>query len=73
MFSVNKNKIIDIELLQKMISKFNLVEKPKLKKNKEYYEGKQNILRKSYSDASKPCSKVVLNYSKNIADAYCGY
>lgn len=73
MFSVNKDKMIDIELLQKMISKFNLVEKPKLKKNKEYYEGEQNILKKSYSDVSKPCNKVVLNYCKNIADAYCGY
>lgn len=73
MFSVNKDKIIDVELLQKMISKFNLEERPKLKKNKEYYDGKQNILKKSYSDASKVCNKVVLNYCKNIADSYCGY
>lgn len=73
MFSVNKEKIIDIELLQKMISKFNISEKPKLKRAKDYYDGKQMILNKAYSDASKPCSKVVLNYCKNIADAYCGY
>ena len=73
MFNVNKDKIIDIELLQKMISKFNVEIKPKLKKNKNYYDGNQNILTKSYSDTSKVCNKVVLNYCKNIADSYCGY
>ena len=46
MFSVNKDKIIDIELLQKMISKFNISEKPKLKRAKDYYDGKQMILNK---------------------------
>lgn len=73
MFNVNKDKLINIELLQKMISKFNVEVKPKLKKNKDYYDGKQTILNKSYVDASKPCNKVVLNYCKNIADSYCGY
>ena len=73
MFFVNKDKEINIELLQKMINKFNIEVKPKLKKNKDYYEGKQAILKKSYSDSSKPCSKVVINYCKNIADSYVGY
>ena len=73
MFFVNKDKEINIELLQKMINKFNIEVKPKLKKNKDYYEGKQAILKKAYSDSSKPCSKVVINYCKNIADSYVGY
>ena len=42
-------------------------------KYKNYYDGIQEILNKSYSDASKPCSKAVVNYCRNIADSYCGY
>ena len=73
MFYINKDKELDIELLNKMIQKFNTDVKPKLEKNKKYYDGVQAILNKSYSDPSKPCSQVVTNYCKNIADSYCGY
>lgn len=73
MFFMNKEKELTIELLQKMINKFNIEIKPKLKKNKDYYDGKQAILNKTYSDSTKPCSKVVINYCKNIADSYAGY
>lgn len=73
MFYINKNTELNIELLQKMINKFNIEVKPKLEKNKKYYDGIQNILNKSYSDETKPCNKTVTNYCKNIADSYCGY
>lgn len=73
MFYINKDKELTIELLNKMINKFNVDVKPKLEKNKKYYDGVQAILNKSYSDPSKPCSQVVTNYCKNIADSYCGY
>ena len=56
-----------------MINKFRVNEEPKLRKNKNYYDGVQQILNKSYSDASKPCSRTVINYCKNIVDSYCGY
>ena len=73
MFYINKNTELNIELLNKMINKFNTEVKPKLEKNKKYYDGKQEILNKSYSDTSKPCNRTVTNYCKNIADSYCGY
>lgn len=73
MFYINKDKELSIELLNKMINKFNSDIKPKLEKNKKYYDGVQAILNKSYSDPTKPCSQVVTNYCKNIADSYCGY
>ena len=73
MFFINKDTELSIELLNKMIDKFNLDVKPKLKKNKNYYDGIQSILNKSYSDESKPCSKTIINYCKDIADKYCGY
>ena len=73
MFYLNKETPLDIELLQKMINKFRLNVEPKLKTYKNYYDGIQAILSKSYADASKPCNRTVTNYTKNIADSYCGY
>ena len=73
MFYLNKNTELNIELLQKMINRFRLNVEPKLQKYKNYYDGLQAILNKRYSDPSKPCSKTVINYCKNIVDSYCGY
>ena len=42
-------------------------------KMKNYYEGIQAIMNKSYADDSKPCNRTVTNYCKNITDSYCGY
>lgn len=73
MFYVNKNTNLDSLLLQKMISKFRVEVEPKLQRYKNYYDGKQAILNKAYTDASKPCSRTVINYCKNIVDNYNGY
>lgn len=73
MFYLNKNTELTVELLQKMINRFHLNVQPKLKKYKNYYDGIQAILNKSYADPSKPCNKTVINYCKNIVDSYCGY
>lgn len=73
MFYINKDTELNIELLNKMISRFRTNVEPKLKKYKNYYDGIQAILNKSYTDTTKPCSKTVINYCKNIADSYCGY
>lgn len=73
MFYINKETELNIELLQKMINRFNVNVKPKLIKYKDYYDGIQKILNKSYSDESKPCNRTVINYCKNIVDSYCGY
>lgn len=61
------------DLLQKMINRFRLNVEPKLNRYKNYYDGLQAILNKAYADASKPCSRTVINYCKNITDSYCGY
>lgn len=73
MFYLNKDKELDTALLHKMIQRFRLDTEPKLAKSKNYYDGKQAILNKSYADSSKPCNKTVINYCRNIADSYCGY
>lgn len=56
-----------------MINHFKINNQPKLQKYKNYYDGIQAILSKSYKDETKPCSHAVINYCKNIVDSYCGY
>ena len=73
MFYLNRNEELSAELLKKMFQKFNQEVQPKLKKYKNYYDGIQDILKKEYSDSTKPCNKTVINYCKNIVDSYCGY
>ncbi len=73
LFYLNREQELNIELLQKMINKFNMENKPKLQKYKNYYDGLQKILNKTYTDDTKPCSRTVINYCKNIVDSYTGY
>ena len=73
MFYLNKDQELTVDLLNKMINTFRINVEPKLQKYKNYYDGIQKILNKSYSDTSKPCNKTVINYCKNIVDSYCGY
>ena len=73
MIYINRNTELSIELLQKMINYFRMNVQPKLEKYKNYYDGIQAILNKSYADPSKPCNRSVINYSRNIVDSYCGY
>lgn len=73
MFYLNRGAELNVDLLQKMISKFNVEVSPKLYKYKKYYDGIQKILNKSYADETKPCSHTVINYMKDITDSYCGY
>ena len=73
MFYLNKEQELTVTLLQKMINKFRVGVEPKLNKYKNYYDGLQSILNKAYADDSKPCSRTVVNYCKNVVDSYCGY
>lgn len=73
MFYINKEVELDETLLQKMINKFVVSVKPRLQRYKNYYDGIQSILNKTYKDTSKPCNKTVINYCKNVVDSYCGY
>lgn len=73
MFYLNKNAELTPDLLYKVINKFNLNVLPKLQKYKNYKDGVQAILNKSYVDTSKPISRVVTNYCADIVSSYCGY
>ena len=70
---MNKQAELNKEMLQKMINRFNIGVLPRLNKYKNYYDGIQQILNKSYNDASKPCNRTIINYCKSLVDSYCGY
>ena len=73
MFMLSKDTELTPELLRKILDRFNTTELIKRKRWKNYYDGKMDILQKQYSDPSKPCSHVVTNLCKVVADTYCGY
>lgn len=73
MIYINRNAEMTVELLQKMLNYFHVNVQPKLQKYKNYYDGIQAILNKSYADSTKPCNKSVINYARSITDSYCGY
>lgn len=73
MFYIDKNEELTAELLRKLIDRFTTYELPKLRKWENYYNGKHDIIYKTYEDASKPCNRIVTNFCKIIADTYKGY
>ena len=73
MFFLNRDTELDTQLLNKMVQRFSTAVVPKLEKYKKYYDGAQAIMQKAYPDPTKPCSRTVTNYCKDIVDGYCGY
>ena len=73
MYMLSKDTELTPELLRKILDRFNTTDLIKRKRWKNYYDGKMDILQKQYSDPTKPCSRVVTNLCKVVADTYCGY
>lgn len=73
MFYLSREVELTDKLLQKIMNSFLMNTRPIRRKYKDYYDGKQKILQKTYSDASKPCNKVITNYCADIVSSYSGY
>lgn len=73
MFYIDKNTELTTDLLHKIINRFVMNVQPKLQRWKNYYDGKHDILHKSYADKTKECNHIVTNYCKIITDTYNGY
>lgn len=73
MYMLSKDAELTPELLRKILDRFNTTDLIKRKCWKNYYDGKMDILKKTYKDPSKPCSHIVTNLCKVVADTYCGY
>ena len=73
MFLFSKNEELTVDILNKMLNNYATTYLPALKHYKDYFDGRQAILSKSYEDPSKPCSRTVTNFCKNIVNSYLGY
>lgn len=73
MFIIDADKELSREMLYKIISKFETECLPKLKRYRNYYQGKQDILLKHYEEPTKPCNRIVTNYCDNIVQNFAGY
>lgn len=73
MFLLNRNEELTIDILNKMLNRYASNYLPVLIHYKDYFDGKQAILYKTYEDPTKPCSKTVTNFCKNITNSYLGY
>lgn len=73
MYYLNSVDELTKEKLRKIIFDWRTTKLPQLEKYRNYYDGLMEILYKQYSDPTKPCSKVVVNYCASIVDSYAGY
>ena len=73
MFLIDKDKELNANLLGKIIQTFQTRDLPKLIKLYDYYNGKQDIMKKIPTDTGKPCNKVMTNYCHSIVQTYNGY
>lgn len=56
-----------------IIMRYVSAEIPRLVRYRRYFDGNQAIMAKTYSDATKPCNRIVTNYCDNIVNNYNGY
>lgn len=73
MFQLNKDEILTANKINEIISIFQTTDLVKLKRYRDYYDGKQDIMKKQSTDVGKPCNKIVVNYCYNITENYQGY
>lgn len=73
MYYIEQGTELTLNQICDLIQKFNSSVVPKLQRWENYYNGKQDILKKYYADTSKPCTKTITNYCKSILDNYSGY
>lgn len=59
--------------LEQILRNFYMNKKPYYDKYYDYFIGKQEITHKVYSDATKPCNRVVVNFCHQIVQQYLGF
>ena len=65
-------KNIDNAFIIKAINE-KLADNPRLQRLQDYYEGRQDILLRTFTNTQKPNNRIVVNYSRKIADFLTSY
>ena len=61
------------EVVLNLIRNHKANELPRIKRLRKYYEGKHDILNRTFADSSKPNNKIVCGYPHLISDVTTGY
>ena len=69
---IRTGKQLDRDFLVKAVND-KLATKHRLQRLQDYYEGKQDIIRRHYRDPTTPNNRVVVNYCRKIADFLTSY
>lgn len=72
LFKLNRDAVLTERHILKFME-FHANEVVKYNKDKEYYEGKQDILNRYQEDPLKPNNKLSHSYASTIVDRYAGY
>ena len=72
-FMINPGEILSETRLGEILSTWETTDLPTLKKLKNYYDGKQDILLRTPRDTGREINNIVLNYCKPIVDTYTGF
>ena len=59
--------------LQEILQNFSINDRKRYNNYYNYFLGKQKITEKAYTDPSKPCNKVVVNFCNQIVQQYLGF
>ena len=70
---INKDQLLTDKILGKILRTFEAQHLPTLKRNREYYEGYQEIMRRQFSDKTLPNNRLCRNYCREICDNFVGY
>lgn len=73
MYFINENEKLSTTKIGEIINIFRTNELPKMERYRNYYLGKQDIMRKTVNDDTKPCNKIVVNYCNSIVATYNGF
>lgn len=73
MIKLNPEVELTTELVKKFIDDYNQNELPRLQKLEDYYEAKNEILKRLMADETKPNNKIANPYASYITDTLTGY
>ena len=73
MLRLDKDTMLTAEFILKLIREHNQNEGNKARKLKNYYKGKQDIIKRTMIDTSKPNNKIVNPFGNYITDMLVGY
>lgn len=72
-YTIGSDAVLSEQRLNQILTQFQTLDLPVLKRLKNYYDGNQDIIYKQPTDTGKANNVCVTNFCKTICDSYTGY